>query len=142
MEKNSKTKYSAISMAELGIVSVVLTPHENLEKILVEFKNEPDFIWAGGKGKKFLFESLYETLKHEDSVFTATPSIAKENPKRWVNFMDDCVIFAVLHSVVKGQPLRLLHPSCFTNPEPKMKLSIDMTEGLIPDLFSSIPCYQ
>ena len=129
-------------MAELGIVSVVLTPHENLEKILVEFKNEPDFIWAGGKGKKFLFESLYETLKHEDSVFTATPSIAKENPKRWVNFMDDCVIFAVLHSVVKGQPLRLLHPSCFTNPEPKMKLSIDMTEGLIPDLFSSIPCYQ
>jgi hypothetical protein len=141
MEKNSKTKYSAISMAELGIDSVVLTPHENLEKILVEFNNEPDFIWAGGKGKKFLYESLYETLKHEDSVFTATPSITKENPKRWVNFMDDCVIFAVLHSVLTDQPIKLIHPSCFTNSD-KKKLIIDTSEGIIPDYFEPTPCYQ
>jgi len=142
MKKNSKTKYSAISMAELGIDTVVLTPHENLENIFVEFENEPDFIWADGKGKKFLYESLYETLKHEDSVFTATPSIAKKNPKRWVNFMDDCVTFAVLHTVLTDQPLKLLHPSCFTNSDKKKKLIIDTTKGIIPDLLDSIPCYQ
>jgi len=140
--KKSKTKHSAVSLAELGINTVVLTPHVNIEKIFKKFENEPDFIWADGKGKNFLYESLLETLKDEDSVFTKSPEIAEKTPKRWLNFMHDCVIFAVLHSVVKGQPLRLLHPSCFTNPEPKMKLSIDKTEGLIPDLFSSIPCYQ
>ena len=65
MKKNLKTKYSAISMAELGIDTVVLTPHNNLENIFAEFENEPDFIWADGKGKKFLYESLYETLKQK-----------------------------------------------------------------------------
>ena len=60
--KKSKTKHSAVSLAELGINTVVLTPHVNIEKIFKKFENEPDFIWAGGNGKNFLYESLLEGL--------------------------------------------------------------------------------
>jgi hypothetical protein len=59
--KKSKTKYSAVSLAELGINTVVLTPHVNIEKIFKKFENEPDFIWADGKGKNFLYGILFET---------------------------------------------------------------------------------
>lgn len=140
--KNSKAKYSVVSMRELGIDTLVMASQKDIEKWFKKFEDEPDLIWANGKGKKFLHESLHENLKHEDFVFTVNPSIAETNPKRWSKFMDDCVVFAVLNSVVKGEPMRLLHPSCFTNRDPEFKFLIDKSEGVIPTLFESIPCLQ
>ena len=142
MKKNSKEKYSVVSMQGLGIDALVLTPQANIDKWFNKFESEPDLIWANGKGKKFLHKSLHETLKHEDFVFTVNPSIADTNPKRWSKFMDDCVVFAVLNSVVKDEPMLLLHPSSYTNRDPEFKFAIDKSEGVIPTLFESIPCLQ
>ena len=139
MKNKTQTQYSAVNMEDFGIDAVVLTPHTNIENLFDNFEREPDFAWVNGRGKEHLYENLKKSLRLEDSFFTKNPSAADTDPIRWENFMDDCVILAVLHCVLKNQSLKLLHPSCFTKPD-REKPWFDKTGGVIPDLIDSIPC--
>jgi hypothetical protein len=107
--------YSAIPMDRFGIQTLVLTQHEQLIDLRKEFINSPDWIWCEGRGKRFMHQMLKKNLLAEDAYFEAHTEEAIESNQRWMNFMDDCVIFAVLDEVITSNPLLLLHPSCFEN---------------------------
>jgi len=104
---------SAVLMQRLGINTVVLTPQENLERLRQEYLCKPDRVWGNGRGKTYMRDQLAAALKAEDEYFDRNPSLAVEGNQRWVDFMDDCVIYAVLCSVLDDEPLALLHPSCW-----------------------------
>ena len=118
---NKEIKYSAIPMSRFGIQTLVLTQHQQLIDIREAFLNDPDWSWCDGKGKQFMHQMLKKDLMAEDAYFETNIDEAIESNQRWVDFMDDCVIFAVLDEVITSNPLLLLHPSCIDNVgHPKM----------------------
>lgn len=100
-------------MQWLGINTVVLTPQERLERLWQEYVDQPDHVWMNGRGKTYMRDQLAAALKAEDEYFDRNSSLAVEGNQRWMDFMDDCVNYAVLCSVLDDEPLALLHPSCW-----------------------------
>ena len=138
MKKQSHEKYSAVNMTDLDIDAVVFTSHENLDDLFENLSKKPDVSWGEGRGKKYFYECLKDALKKEDYFFSQNPAIADTDPIRWSNFMDDCLVLAVLNCIVNKQPIKLVHPSFFTNPD-RPSFQIDKNKGVIPDLISSLP---
>jgi hypothetical protein len=139
MKKQShKKKYSVVNMTDLEINALVFTPHEKLDDLFENFQKKSDVSWAEGRGKKYFYECLKDTLKKEDSFFTLNPAIADTDPIRWSNFMDDCIVLAVLDCILNNQPIKLMHPSYFSSSDSTL-FQINKNPGAIPDLISSIP---
>lgn len=133
-------EYSAIDMSRFGIKIAVLTPHSNLDEMRERFINSPDETWFFGKGKKGLYNYLKKHLRDEDRYFNKIfPNIDSEK-ERWTAFNDDCVVFAVLSSVLYDTPVYLLHPASFKNivTDDKKHLIKNMT----PSLIEGIPIIQ
>lgn len=107
--------YSLVPMERFGIKTVVLTQHESLDEIRDKFENDPDWTWCGGHGKKFMHQMLKKSLLAEDAYFDAHIDQAVNSNQRWSDFMDDCVLYAVLDSVINEAPMMLIHPSCVDN---------------------------
>lgn len=107
---SKKPAKSAVPMHRFGINTVVLTEHKGLEAIRKRFKRAPDTAWAGGKGKTYMYQQLLSNLLAEDRYFDANPQQAVSSNPRWNDFMDDCVILAVLDAVLNGAPMELMHP--------------------------------
>ena len=130
---NKEIKYSAIPMSRFGIQTLVLTQHQQLIDIREAFLNDPDWSWCDGKGKQFMHQMLKKDLMAEDAYFETNIDEAIESNQRWVDFMNDCVIFAVLDEVITSNPL-LLHPSCIDNVSyPKMP-ALNIKPSLIDDI--------
>jgi hypothetical protein len=131
---NKEIKYSAIPMSRFGIQTLVLTQHQQLIDIREAFLNDPDWSWCDGKGKQFMHQMLKKDLMAEDAYFETNIDEAIESNQRWVDFMNDCVIFAVLDEVITSNPLLLLHPSCIDNVSyPKMP-ALNIKPSLIDDI--------
>jgi len=131
---NKEIKYSAIPMSRFGIQTLVLTQHQQLIDIREAFLNDPDWSWCDGKGKQFMHQMLKKDLMAEDAYFETNIDEAIESNQRWVDFMNDCVIFAVLDEVITSNPLLLLHPSCVDNVSyPKMP-ALNIKPSLIDDI--------
>jgi hypothetical protein len=131
---NKEIKYSAIPMSRFGIQTLVLTQHQQLIDIREAFLNDPDWSWCDGKGKQFMHQMLKKDLMAEDAYFETNIDEAIESNQRWVDFMNDCVTFAVLDEVITSNPLLLLHPSCIDNVSyPKMP-ALNIKPSLIDDI--------
>jgi hypothetical protein len=131
---NKEIKYSAIPMSRFGIQTLVLTKHQQLIDIREAFLNDPDWSWCDGKGKQFMHQMLKKDLMAEDAYFETNIDEAIESNQRWVDFINDCVIFAVLDEVITTNPLLLLHPSCIDNVSyPKMS-ALNIKPSLIDDI--------
>jgi hypothetical protein len=131
---NKEIKYSAIPMSRFGIQTLVLTQHQQLIDIREAFLNDPDWSWCDGKGKQFMHQMLKKDLMAEDAYFETNIDEAIESNQRWVDFMNDCVIFAVLDEVITSNLLLLLHPSCIDNvSHPKMP-ALNIKPSLIDDI--------
>ena len=131
---NKEIKYSAIPMSRFGIQTLVLTQHQQLIDIREAFLNDPDWSWCDGKGKQFMHQMLKKDLMAEDAYFETNIDEAIESNQRWVDFMNDCVIFAVLDEVITSNPLLLLQPSCIDNVSyPKMP-ALNIKPSLIDDI--------
>lgn len=112
---NNDITYSAVLMDCLNIKTMVLASHDYLVYMHKCFKEDPDSVWCDGLGKKYLHLMLKDNLLAEDAYFENHIEEAVVTNQRWVNFMDDCAIYAVLNEVMTGEPIKLLHPSCFDN---------------------------
>jgi hypothetical protein len=140
MFTKSNEALSVVSMTQYGVDMAVLTPHSNLEKARLDFETSDDSKWCMGKGKSFLYGWLKAQILKEDSYFKKNPSKAKTTNKRWSNFCDDCVNFAVLSGVLYQTPVHLLHPSCYE--EALNDAYINATGGAKPTFFDDIPLLQ
>jgi hypothetical protein len=131
---NKEIKYSAIPMSRFGIQTLVLTQHQQLIDIREAFLNDPDWSWCDGKGKQFMHQMLKKDLMAEDAYFETNIDEAIESNQRWVDFMNDCVIFAVLDEVITSNPLLLLHPSCIDNVSYSKMPALNIKPSLIDDI--------
>lgn len=133
-----KSPLSAVSMAQYGINTAVLTEHKILDEIRLMFESADDSDWMGGRGKKYLHRWLKANLLKEDKYFTKHTEEADVKNERWANFCDDCVNFAVLTLVLYETPIHLVHPSQFgttiQNSTPKG------TRGEKPSLINGVEC--
>lgn len=111
--KKQQQVMSAVPMQWLGINTVVLTQQERLERLRQEYLCKPDHVWMNGRGKRYMRDQLAATLKAEDEYFDRNLPLAVEGNQHWDDFIDNCVIYAVLCSVLDDKPLVLLHPSCW-----------------------------
>jgi len=118
-------------MGQFGIKATVMTPHETLEYLRDKLESDPDKSWCDGRGKKFMHSKLKQALIKEDAYFDAHLEEAVSTNQRWIDFMDDCAIFAVLSSVLSGNPLGLLHPSCFGSQMFSNKLDVNKKPSLV-----------
>lgn len=118
----------------------VLTPHSQLEEMRERLVNSPDKTWFFGAGKKGLYKYLKKRLHEEDEYFnTIFPNIAGEE-ERWQAFNDDCVIFAVLSSVLYDTDIYLIHPAAFKNVVPDDRKHL--VNNVTPSLIEGIPIRQ
>ncbi len=131
---------SAVSMIQYGVNMAVLTPQNNLEKARLDFETSDDSNWCMGKGKSYLYEVLKAQILMENSYFNKNPRKAKSSNKRWTNFCDDCVNFAVLSCVLYQTPIHLVHPSYYE--EALNDAFINATGDAKPTLFDDIPVIQ
>jgi hypothetical protein len=136
---NNKPVKSAVDMKSYGINTVVLTEHKGLEAMLKRLESTPDASWAEGKGKAYMFQQLLPELQAEDRYFDANPKQAVASNARWRDFMDDCVILAVLGAVVHDMPLALMHPD---NWDQRVKRSKNpFTPSQRPVLLPDVPVF-
>lgn len=127
---------SVVSMSQYGINTFVLTEHENLENLRLDFLAMPDSTWMEGKGKSYMHKMLQSKLLKEDAWFTKHPNKARVCNKRWIEFCDDCVVFAVLSLVIHGTNVHLVHPSQF---QAIKNATPNGSGGGRPDLIQGIP---
>ena len=109
---SNKQQMIAVQMHRFGINTVVLSAHEELESLSRVLTSTPDNFWSeSGKGKAYLHQQLHSQLKAEDSYCEKNLNEATTGNQRWNKFMKDCVFFAVLNTVVRDEPLHLVHPT-------------------------------
>jgi hypothetical protein len=128
---------SVVSMTQYGVDMAVLTPQSNLEKARLDYETSDDSEWCMGKGKSFLYGCLKVQILKEDTYFKKNPSKANTTNKRWSNFCEDCVNFAVLSGVLYQTPIHLIHPSCYE--DALNDAFINASEGAKPTFFDDIP---
>lgn len=125
---------SAIPMNRFGIKTIAVAPHLSLVEARAKFIKDPDWTWCDGKGKKFMHRMLRQKLLLEDAYFEEHIDQAINSNQRWNDFIDDCVIFAVLDEVITSNPMILLHPSCsvaINHPQmPPFNKKLTLVEGI------------
>jgi len=128
---------SAIAMTVHGINANVLAPHSELDSIRRTLLTLPDSAWGEGLGKQHLQQQLHVQLKEENEYFLNNPGQVQRDNERWTEFMNDCIFYAVLHSVVTGAPIILIHPDQWNQFRARSKR--DTSSGLGPSLIPDLP---
>jgi hypothetical protein len=118
----------------------VLATQSELDRIRIALLTLPDNVWGDGKGKRYAQQQLHLRLKEENAYFLDNPTMVSEDNDRWSEFMDHCIFFAVLHSVVTGAPIILVHPDQWNDASSKAKR--DASSGVRPTLLPNIPAQR
>lgn len=103
----------AVSMDQYGIDTVVVSYFDELERIRHKFNASPDSSFFNGQGKSAMYEWMLTNLRNEDAYFNKHLDLVSPTNERWLNFLDDCAIFAVLSACLHGTPIYLIHPDKF-----------------------------
>ena len=128
---------SAIAMTVHGINAYALSPQSELDSIRRTLLTLPDSAWGEGLGKQHLQQQLHVQLKKENEYFLNNPRQVNYDSERWTEFMDDCIFYAVLHSVVTGSPIILVHPDQWSQFRSSSKR--DASSGIGPSLIPDLP---
>lgn len=128
---------SAIAMTVHGINAYALSTQTELESIRRTLLTLPDSAWGEGLGKQHLQQQLHVQLKKENEYFLNNPRQVNYDSERWTEFMDDCIFYAVLHSVVTGAPIILVHLDQWSQFRSSSKR--DASSGIGPSLIPDLP---
>ena len=101
----SDNDYTAVIMTQYGVNMCVLTPHNQINEIMIEAKS-----WTK-KHRKQVFKDIQQAILKEDKFFEKNPQQAISSSQRWQDYNSDCVILAVLGNLVYDYPIMMLHPS-------------------------------
>jgi hypothetical protein len=132
----SDSDYTAIVMKQYGINMVVLTPHNQINQIMLDAKT-----WTK-KHQKKVFKDISKIVLKEDKFFERNPHLASTSNQRWDDYNCDCVILAILGNLAYGNNIEMLHPSqwdMFTkNSDPRFPLSQSVGNST-PTVVEGIP---
>lgn len=108
--KFSKQKLVTINMMAYGIKTLVATTQEKINFYLDDYKSAPDIAFANGCGKMALKKTILLNIVAADKYFDSNPNEIRSQPQLWNDFLEDCIVYATLHSYLSGQPLPLVSP--------------------------------
>jgi hypothetical protein len=98
-----------LNMMAYGINTIVGTCRDEIDFYMNAYATQPDKRFGGGAGKVALLEHTKDCIEHEDAYFDAHPNAQVSENKRWREFLQDCVIYATLHSYLYGSPLPVMN---------------------------------
>jgi len=117
-----KTEKTVIlDMTKFGIKTLVGAKQKKIDFYLTSYRTQPDSRFGGGVGKKQLMTYTYNCIQAEDKFFDRYPEAAESDPQRWLDFLEDCIIYATLFSYLNDEPLSLVE-------EPLNSLQSDQAE--------------
>ena len=67
-----------------------------------EITTQPDSKFGGRVGKLILLQYLETYILMDDDFFNESPFHQIEYQARWQDYLDDCVVYACLHSYMHG----------------------------------------
>ena len=132
-----KNNRVAVSMDQYGIDTVVVSNLDELEAIRHKFNTLQDKSFFNGRGKAAMYESMLIALRKEDVYFNKHLKLVSPSNKRWLNFLDDCVILAVLSACVHNTPIYLIHPDKFDGMKSRSLASSSVTHA--DELMQQLP---
>ena len=94
-----------LNMLGYNIKTFVSTTQEKIDWYFNEFKTQPDKKFGDGAGKVILCEFLLYNIKKEDDYFSLDILNTEKSPKRWSEFLEDCIAFACIHSYLNKTAL-------------------------------------
>lgn len=97
-----------IDMTQYGINTMVGATAKKIDFYLNAYKTKADKKFGGGVGKKNLMSFTYKSIIKEDMFFSDNLNAAIEQPQRWEDFLEDCVVYATLHSHFNNAALPLI----------------------------------
>lgn len=96
-------------MSAFGMKTFVGATPYKIKMLKEELSQNPDHLYASGAGKKALFLLLLDFVRAEDIFFDDHPEKAKVCGTRWSDFMDDCLLLAVLGDCLCIERLRYVN---------------------------------
>jgi hypothetical protein len=103
-----------LNMLGYNIKTFVSTTQEKIDWYFNEFTTQPDKKFGDGAGKSILCEFLLYNIKKEDDYFSLDILNAEKSPKRWSEFLEDCIAFACLNSYLNKTALPIADSQLFT----------------------------
>ena len=100
-----------IDMTTHGLKTLVTTTQEKIDFYMSDYKNAPDACFAYGRGKMALKNHIHQGIVAIDAYFDHTPNAINNQPKLWDDFLENCIVFATLHSHLSGEPLPIVRQS-------------------------------
>ena len=97
-----------LDMRCYGIQTFVRTTAERIDWYMNEYETQPDILFGGGLGKKNLMDHTLSCILREDLYFTKFQFAFAIEQQRWLDFLEDCMIYATLHCYLNGAFMPLL----------------------------------
>ena len=98
-----------ISMLPFGINTVVGATQAKIDMYFNKFATEPDHLFGAGAGKKLFLQQLKQELIQLDKFFEKSLMNGVMHKQRWFDFMEDCVILAVLDSYMNNAEIEMFN---------------------------------
>jgi hypothetical protein len=98
-----------ISMLPFGINTVVGTSQAKIDMYFNKFATEPDHLIGAGAGKNLFLQQLKQELIQLDKFFEKSLKNGVLHKQRWIDFMEDCVILAVLDSYMNKTKIQMFN---------------------------------
>lgn len=96
-----------IDMNYYGVTTLVGATQEKIDRYMNEYATQPDKSFGGGVGKKKLMKYMLQCIEQEDHYFNQSPILPALEQQRWLDFLEDCVIYSTLHSFLNKVPVPL-----------------------------------
>ena len=96
-------------MLPFGINTVVGASQAKIDIYYNKFATEPDHLFGAGAGKTLFFQQLKQELIQLDKFFGKSLKNQVLHKQKWSDFMEDCVILAVLDSYINKTEIEMFN---------------------------------
>ncbi len=106
---SNKNTYVTIDMTTHGLKTIVTTTQKKINWYLDDYRNTPDHSFASGQGKRALMNLISQNIINLDSHIDYELKNGNEIDRQlWNDFLEDCIVYATLHSYLSGKPLPII----------------------------------
>ena len=104
--KKNQDQICFLNMMAYGFNTIVQTRRSKIDWYMNAYETQPDKRFGAGVGKKKLSDNLKLHLAFENSFFDANPNLQNPFDNRWLDFLEDCIIYATLIAHLNKVPVQ------------------------------------
>ena len=106
--KKNQDQICFLNMMAYGFNTIVQTRRSRIDWYMNAYKTQPDKRFGAGIGKKKLSENLQRHLAFENAFFDANPNLQNSFDNRWLDFLEDCIIYSTLIAHLNKVPVQFV----------------------------------